>query len=81
MAATSLAHNPDLGQDMTDAGVSWTTCGENVGQAASVDRVHALFMASGGHRANILSSAFTQVGIGVVSSGGTVWVTMDFADG
>lgn len=81
MAATSLAHNPNLASDLAEADVSWTTCGENVGHAADPDRVHALFMGSGGHRANILSSAFTQVGVGVVSTGGHVWVTLDFVDG
>lgn len=81
MAATSLAHNPNLGRDLDNAGVAWSTCGENVGHAADVDRVHALFMGSGSHRANILSSAFTQVGVGVVDTGGHVWVTLDFVDG
>ena len=79
MAGSGLAHNPDLAGDLQRAGVSgWSTCGENVGYGASVDRVHALFMGSDGHRANILSSAFSQVGIGVVHYGGNTWVTMDF---
>ena len=79
MAGSGLAHNPDLSGDLRRAGVSgWRSIGENVGYSSSVDRVHSLFMGSGGHRANILSSSFTHVGIGVVHQGGKVWVTMDF---
>jgi uncharacterized protein YkwD len=37
-----------------------------------------MLMQSSGHRANILAAGYSQVGIGVVRSGGTVWVTMDF---
>jgi uncharacterized protein YkwD len=79
MAASGLAHNPDLAGDLRRAGVTgWSSYGENVGYSTSVDGVHALFMGSGGHRQNILSTSFTHVGIGVVRAGGKVWVTMDF---
>jgi hypothetical protein len=34
-----------------------------------------------GHRANILSSSFTHIGIAVIrDSSGTVWLTQDFSD-
>jgi len=79
MAGSGLAHNPDLAGDLHRAGVSgWTSCAENVGYGSSVDQVHKLFMGSSGHRANILNASYSQVGIGVVRSGGTVWVTIDF---
>ncbi|MEQ1787014.1 MAG: CAP domain-containing protein, partial [Acidimicrobiales bacterium] len=79
MAGNGMAHNPDLSGDLARAGVSgWSTIGENVGYGSSVDHVHGMFMGSGGHRANILKAAYSQVGIGVVRSGGTVWVTLDF---
>ena len=78
MARNGMAHNPDLGGDLDRAGVAWSTIAENVGYGSSVDQVHSMFMSSGGHRANMLSGAYSQVGIGVVQSGGQVWVTIIF---
>ena len=56
----------------------FTSLAENVGLGASVDVVHATFMRSGGHRANILNPAMRHIGIGIVRSGGTLWVTEIF---
>ena len=79
MSRSGLGHNPDVGGALTRAGVTtWRSWGENVGYAGSVDQVHGMLMQSAGHRANILAPGYSQVGIGVVRSGGTVWVTMDF---
>ncbi len=78
MATAGLGHNPDLGGDLDRAGVGWRTIGENVGYGGSVDQIQSMFMASAGHRANILSADYTAVGIGVVVSGDVVWLTMDF---
>jgi uncharacterized protein YkwD len=79
MATSGLAHNPNLASDLNRAGTGgWRTIGENVGRAGSVDQAHALFMGSGGHRANILNAEFSEVGIGVVEHGGQIWITMDF---
>ena len=79
MAGSGLAHNPDLSSDLARAGVTgWRAIGENVGYSSSVDQVHELFMESAGHRANILKPDYSQIGIGVVRSGSTVWVTLDF---
>ncbi len=79
MAGEGMAHNPDLAGDMERAGVvGWRSIGENVGYGGSVDQVHSMFMASGTHRATILSGSYSEVGIGVVVSGGVVWITMDF---
>jgi uncharacterized protein YkwD len=79
MSGSGLAHNPDLDGDLQRAGVTgWTSYGENVGYGGSVDQVHALFMGSSGHRANILNPSYSRAGIGVVHSGGKVWVTIDF---
>ena len=38
-------------------------------------------MDSSGHRANILKPAYNRVGIGVVHSGGKIWVTVRFLQG
>jgi uncharacterized protein YkwD len=56
----------------------WRAIGENVGYASSVRSVSVLFMRSREHRANILCSCFTRVGIGVVRSGGRIWITEIF---
>jgi hypothetical protein len=52
--------------------------GENVGMGGSVDEIQVAFMNSAHHRENILDAGFNQVGIGVIVSGGTVFVTEDF---
>jgi hypothetical protein len=51
---------------------------ENVGFGSSPGVVHVAFMGSSGHRANILNPAMRHVGVGVVSSGGQLWVTEIF---
>ena len=79
MAAHGMSHNPNLSGDLAGVGVTgWHTIGENVGYGSSVSQVHGMFMASGGHRANILKAGYTHMGIGVVHSGSRVWVTMVF---
>jgi hypothetical protein len=56
----------------------FTSLAENVGVGATTAVVHDRFMGSSGHRANILNPAMRQVGVGVVSSGGQLWVTEIF---
>jgi len=51
---------------------------ENVGVGATTSVVHVAFMGSSGHRANILNPAMRHVGVGVISSGGQLWVTEIF---
>jgi uncharacterized protein YkwD len=76
MAATGvLAHTPNLGS----AVCCWSDLGENVGEGASVAAVEAAFMASPGHRANILSGSYRQIGVGVVvDAKGRLWVSEIF---
>jgi len=56
----------------------WTVAGENVGVGASIRSVHRAFMDSRPHRRNILYRGFERVGVGVVKSGGRVWITEIF---
>jgi len=56
----------------------WTKLGENVGMGASVDRLHAQFVASAHHYENLVDPAFSYVGIGVVTNGDTIYVTEEF---
>jgi len=87
---------PPLGARETAAGVKWTTAGENIGEGGPVADTTAAItqMALGitqymlnekppddGHRLNILSTAFTHIGVAVYrGSSGTVWMTQDFSN-
>ncbi len=56
----------------------WSRIGENVGMGPSVSVIHQAFMASSGHKANILGD-FNYVGVGADWSGdGTLYVTVIF---
>lgn len=64
---------------MRNAGISYSYAGENIAINTSVSAAETAFMNSSGHRANILSPNFTEVGIGVVyKSNGSVYVTQEF---
>lgn len=54
---------------MNRAGISYFVAGENIAYAPSVEIAHTGLMNSPGHRANILSTDFGKVGIGVVNAG------------
>ena len=69
-----LHHNPNLSTEVKD----WQRVAENVGRGPSVSSLHSALMNSAGHRANILDSKVTQIGIGVEVRGSTVWVTQVF---
>ena len=70
-ARHQLAHNPSFTSEVC----CWTHIGENVGVGPSVSAIQRAFMNSSSHRANILSSSFTQVGIGTArGSDGRLYV-------
>ena len=72
MASRShLHHNPNLTTQVTN----WQRVTENIGYGASVSNIHHAFMNSSGHRANILDSRVTEVGVGVTVRNSTIWVT------
>jgi uncharacterized protein YkwD len=99
-AGCGLSHQcpgePPLGTRETDAGVIWTSAGENIGEGGPVpDTSSAIAQMAvdltqdmlnekppdDGHRLNILSSTFHHIGIAVtVDSSGTVWMTQDFSN-
>jgi uncharacterized protein YkwD len=56
----------------------WRIIGENVAYNATVRRAHRAFMASPGHRANILDPRMRRVGVGIVERNGELWVTEVF---
>ncbi|HWW52599.1 MAG TPA: CAP domain-containing protein, partial [Acidimicrobiales bacterium] len=57
---------------------NWQAVGENSGTGPSVASVDQAFMDSPPHRAIILDPRFTEVGVGVVWTGNTMWVAEVF---
>jgi len=71
----------NAGQRITAAGFTWRTWGENVayGQTTAAAVMQA-WMNSSGHRANILTATFTQIGVSAVTAAdGRIFWTMDLA--
>jgi uncharacterized protein YkwD len=54
---------------MDTAGITYQAAGENLAYAPNVEIAHQGLMNSPGHRANILSDKYGQVGIGVIDAG------------
>lgn len=85
MAATGqLVHNPIYVAEVAAVAPGVGRQGENIGTfdrfPGDVAALHALFMGSVPHRANILGD-FDAVGIGVVLTGTDLWVTFNFLEG
>ena len=62
-------HNTSPFDRMKSVGISYTSAGENLALAPNVNLAMQGLMNSPGHRANILSTSFHKVGIGVVDGG------------
>ena len=61
-------------------GYPYAGAGENIAHHANVDKAQAAFMSSPGHRANILSAAWTKMGIGIAfDRNGYIYATQIFA--
>ncbi len=74
-AKHTIFHNPNLGGEVSN----WQAVGENVGMGGSVSSIHNAFMNSAAHRANILDTDFTQVGMGTAyDDKGVLYVTQVF---
>jgi uncharacterized protein YkwD len=76
-----ISHTQNLAQIASNVDPGWRSAGENVGVGYTVQSLHDAFMASTGHRENLLKRAYNRVGIGVVHSGGRIWVTFRFIEG
>jgi len=71
----SLYHNPDLGGAVSN----WQELAENVGTGTNFTVIQQAFMNSADHRAAILDSGYTQMGVGTaVDKEGTLWVSEVF---
>ena len=71
----SISHNSDMA---AHAPAGWARLGENVGMGGSVDSLHNAFVASPPHYANMVHVQYDSVGVGVVQSGATKFVTFNF---
>lgn len=72
-----LWHNPNLASEIPSG---WRRVGENVAQGYRTGaQMHAGWMGSSGHRANILGD-FTDIGVAFLESGGTTWGVQVFAN-
>lgn len=58
--------------------VRWCSIGENVGYGPSVPAVQDAYMASPGHKANIISTKWNGVGVGYAKSGKRVHTVQVF---
>jgi uncharacterized protein YkwD len=81
-----FGHRNPEGQDVANrlelAGVPYQYVGENIAFVESENAAMEGFLNSSGHRANILSSRYTRIGIGIVVTDGygAVYV-QEFSDG
>jgi hypothetical protein len=74
-ASGTLAHNPNLGGSVSN----WQEVGENVGVGPTWSSIQQALMNSPSHRAAILDSGYTQMGVGTaVDQDGNLWVAEVF---
>jgi uncharacterized protein YkwD len=88
--AHQLPGEPGIGTRISQDGVQWTWCGENIGYTSNTTASGALWLhqtmmaeqpPNDGHRQNILSTNFTMVGIAIViDANHRLWLTEDFAN-
>src|SRR3954471_15296172 len=71
----TISHNPSLPNQVT---ANWSQLGENVGMGGAVGVIQTAFINSPHHYENLANGAYNFVGIGVVDSNGTIFVTVDF---
>lgn len=73
--------NPD-GKDIDtrriELGIS-TFVGENISKNTSVENSHNSLMNSPGHKANILNPLWNRLGLGIIKSGNTYYITQEFS--
>jgi uncharacterized protein YkwD len=82
MARTGSLQHSNLSSDL--GGLRYSALGENVGVSSKTSdtllTIHNMFVSSSPHRANLLSSSYTHMGVGVATdSRGRVWVAEVFA--
>lgn len=74
-----FAGEKGLSERVAGAGARFSRVTENVAEAGDAVTIHALWMQSAGHRANLLDAAVDAVGIAVVERNGQLYAVEDFA--
>ena len=71
----------DFSTRVKASGVKYASAGENIAMYGSVEKAHTALMNSEGHRANIMNTGYTRIGIGIVynSTRGYYYITQWFA--
>jgi uncharacterized protein YkwD len=69
----------------TKAGIQWRCTGENIAEVSDVAQAEQLFMNEPkfqeNHRANILNTEYTRVGVGIARGrDGALYITQEFAE-
>lgn len=82
-AAGTMFHSGNLGAAANNAGYwGWNALGENVAYGyPGVTEVVNGWLGSPGHRANMLSSTYHHIGVGIAYSGATPYWTLEFGRG
>jgi uncharacterized protein YkwD len=82
--AGTLSHQlpgePNVADRTAKAGAHFQSVAENIAYGPSPSTIEHEWMHSVPHRRNILDPRMNSIGVGVVSSGGTLWAVEDFAD-
>lgn len=95
MSSCGMSHQcpgePDPGQRITNEGITWTSCGENIGYTspsptawAGVQGIEKAMIderpPNDGHRLNLLNSSYRRIGVGIyIDARDYIWITEDFA--
>lgn len=76
VAEQDLYHNPDLGAQVPSRYRTW---GENIAYSSDPTGIDGMWWGSDGHRANMLGSGYTHIGVAFVQdSQGTWWAVQNF---
>ncbi len=78
--AEKLARENKLYHSTLSDGITtkWCSLGENVGYGSSVPAVQEAYMASPGHKANIISTNWNGVGVGYAKNGSRIFTVQVF---
>lgn len=76
MAANGgISHKPDLASTGPSG---WQKLGENVGVGVDEPGLHAAFVRSAPHYANLVDGGYNAIGVGVIVANGRMWVAEEF---
>jgi len=65
---------------MKSLGISYSAAGENIAKNTSIKGAYDAFMNSSGHRANILNTQFSNLGLGIYQKDNYLYITQWFTN-